>query len=67
MMNALVARGAAIARAAQGRRLERIVDGLRAGGIPAEVTSESVTGLGRQLVRRWLSDPAIRFAGRLGR
>ena len=67
MMNALLARGAAIARAAQGRRLERIVDGLRAAEVQAETTSDSVAGLGRQLVRRWLSDPAIRFAGRLGR
>lgn len=65
MMAALRARAEAIGRAAQRRRLEDIAATIRDSGLAAEVGPDSVRFSGRSLVRQWLSDPLLRFAGRI--
>ena len=66
MMGGLFARVEAIARAAQVRRLEQILAGVRATGLPADIEDDSVVVRGRRFVQRWLGDPALRFLGRTG-
>jgi hypothetical protein len=66
MMRALERRAQTIARRAERRRLAQIAVAIRARGFVAEVASNGVIGRGRNLVRTWLSDPLLRFVGRMG-
>ncbi len=66
MMEKLLARADGIARAAQRKRLEQIAATMRDEGLGAEAGADSVTLRGRRLARRWLGDPLLRFAGRIG-
>jgi hypothetical protein len=65
MMYGLLVGAESIARAAQRRRLQQIAAGLRGRGVTVEVAADSVVIRGRRLVQRWLSDPLLRFAGRM--
>ncbi len=65
MMGRLLARGEAAGRAAQRRRLEEIAGAMREMGLAAEINADSVRFGGRRMVRRWLADPLLRFAGRI--
>jgi hypothetical protein len=64
MMFGLLVRGEAIARAARQRRLQAVAAAVRERGLTVEVTAESVICRGRKLLKRWLEDPVLRFAGR---
>lgn len=65
MMDGLMRRAEAVARAAQGRRLERIAERLRSQGLAAAIAADSVTCRGRIAVQKWLADPLVRFVGRM--
>jgi hypothetical protein len=65
MTYGLLVRAETLARAAQRRRLQQIAAGLRGSGVAVETTADSVVIRGRRLVQRWLSDPLLRFAGRI--
>lgn len=67
MMEILRARAEGIAKAAQAQRLKRIAQSLRERGLSAEIGAETVTLSGRNVARTWISDPIVRFAGRLAR
>jgi hypothetical protein len=67
MMEKFLGRVEAIARAAQAKRLEQIAASMRERGLAVEVGPDSVAARGRRLVSRWLGDPLLRFAGRMGR
>jgi 5-enolpyruvylshikimate-3-phosphate synthase len=64
MMEALLERASDVARAAQRDRLAQIAASLGRQGVAVEVGAEAVAIRGRRLVRRWLADPLLRFAGR---
>jgi hypothetical protein len=64
MKYGLLVRAERIAAAAQRRRLEEIAAAVRARGLFAEAGSSAVVIRGRALVKRWLGDPLLRFAGR---
>lgn len=64
MMRALEARAEALARRAERRKLEEIAGAFRANGLVAEVRANTVVTRGRAVLRTWLSDPLLRFAGR---
>jgi hypothetical protein len=64
MMEGLVVRANAVARAAQSRRLAEIAATLRGRGVNVEVSADSVILQARGLLHKWLTDPLIRFAGR---
>lgn len=65
MMGRLLARAETAARAAQRRRLEEIAGAIREIGVAAEIDADSVRFGGRRMVKRWLADPMLRFAGRI--
>lgn len=67
MMEALLARADTLARAAQRARLEQIARSMGDRGLRIETRIDSIVIRGRGLVRQWLGDPLLRFAGRLGR
>ena len=68
-MRALEERAEALARGAQYRWLEKIAeqwrDALPGARISATATDVAIEAPG--LGRRWLAEPLLRFAGRLGR
>lgn len=66
MMEALLARADALARAAQRRRLEQIASALTGRGFATEIGAESVICRGKMLVQQWIGDPLLRFLGRSG-
>lgn len=68
-MKRLRARAEAVAREKQRLRIERIVAELEAGvpGVAVEATASAVVLSGAALARRWLSDPALRFAGTMSK
>ena len=66
MMQKLMVRAEAIARAAQRRRLEEIAGGLRRQSVQAEVDGDSIVVRAGRLIQRGLGDPQLRFAGRGG-
>jgi len=65
MMPRLIARAETIGRSERRRRLQRIAEGLQSTGMAVEIGSDSVSCRGRGAVRRWLTDPLVRFAGTL--
>lgn len=69
MINRFVERAEAVARKRQRRRIERILSAIedRASGVSAEATASTIVLSGRGLVRRWLSDPSLRFTGTLSK
>lgn len=69
MMKRLQERAQEVARRKQRLRVERLVAALEAkvSGVAVEATNSGVILSGRGLVRRWLSDPALRFAGTLSK
>jgi hypothetical protein len=67
MMEKLLDRADATICAAQRKRLEQIAATMRDRGLAVEVGPDSVTARGRSLASRWLGDPLLRFAGRIGR
>lgn len=64
MMRQLENRARAIARSVQRRRLEDVAHMMEARGFIADVRTDSVASRGRGLVRAWLVDPLLRFAGK---
>lgn len=56
-----------LARSAQRRALERLgrAWGNQSRGVRVRIENDRLSVEGRRMVRRWLSDPALRFAGRL--
>jgi hypothetical protein len=66
MMEKLSDRADAIVRAMQRKRLEQIAATMRERGFAVEIGPDSVAARGRRLVSRWLADPLLRFAGRMG-
>ena len=65
MRQRLLLRAERIAKAAQRRRLEQIASMIDARGAEVDVGTESVTVRGKRFVEQWLSDPLLRFAGRV--
>ena len=68
-MRALQERAEALARAAQRRRVDQIAEQWRE-ALPGASISATATGVAIEapgLGRRWLAEPTLRFAGRLGR
>ena len=63
MMETLMKRADGIAREAQRKRIERIASTLREHGLAAEATTDSLIVRGRSILRKWLGDPLLRFAG----
>lgn len=65
MMEKLVQRGEEIAREAQARELGRVAEQLRTlfGGASVDVEDAQVIASGKGMMRRWLSDPRLRFLG----
>jgi hypothetical protein len=63
MMEQLVARAEALARARQRAKVQVVADKLRSllGEIAVEVEEARVLVRGRGIVRRWLIDPSLRF------
>jgi len=63
MMSQLLKRGEELARAAQRERTKRIASRLKqlVGGIAIEVEEARVLVSGRGLLKRWLTDPQLRF------
>jgi hypothetical protein len=63
MMEALMARGEAIARDAQQRKIADVAQQLRTmfGGVPVQTDDAQVVVRGRGLLKRWLTDPSFRF------
>jgi hypothetical protein len=64
-MEKLPARAETLVRAAQRERLERIAGALRARRLLAVIEGDRVASNGRRLIQQWLSDPLLRFLGRL--
>lgn len=67
MTEGLMRKVARIAEARAGSRREEVAAAMRASGIEARVEGEAVRLTGWGLLRRWLSDLALREAGRAGR
>ena len=67
-MKRLEARVAQLARAEQRRRLDRMAERLQEMfGSDRVVQSDSEVAIsGRGVIRRWLTEPALRFIGRSG-
>ena len=67
-MRALQARAEALAQAAQQRRVEKVAEQWRAAlpGASVSAGGAEVTIEARGLARRWLAEPLLRFAGRIG-
>lgn len=65
-MGKLVSRGETLARAAQVRRIQGICDRLKevVRGVAIGTDEARVIVSGRGLLKRWLSDPALRFLSR---
>jgi hypothetical protein len=63
MMSNLLARGEALAREAQRRKVQHVARQLSAmlGGGAIQVEEARVLVRGRGLIRRWLIDPSLRF------
>lgn len=66
-MKQLLKRGEQLARDMERRRLEQIAAGIRDLGVSVASEGSTLVLTGRKLIRRWLSDPALRFVGRLDR
>lgn len=68
-MRAVEARGAMAARAAERRMVDAIEARLRdeLNGVAVTSDGASVTLTGKGLLARWLVDPALRFASRIGK
>lgn len=66
MMERLMVRAQALGANAQRRRLEQIASSFRGRGFAAEVVTDSVICRGRNLLKQWVGDPLLRFAGRIG-
>lgn len=68
-MKNLQARAEQIAEAMERRRTDRLVEALKAQAPRASIEVEQgrIAIGGRNLLRRWLSDPALRFVAELGR
>jgi hypothetical protein len=64
-MEKLPARAEALVQGAQRERLERIAGGLSSRGFFAVIDGDRVTSRGRELIQHWLSDPLLRFLGRV--
>jgi hypothetical protein len=68
MMENLLARAEAIAQAAQASRITAIANAAEEiGGVAVLATATGVVLRGRQLLERWLVDPALRFLGSIPR
>jgi len=63
MMERMVARGAEIARRAEARQVERVADQMRAllGDAAVSTFETRVMVHGRDILLRWLTEPALRF------
>ena len=63
MMEKLLARGEAIARDAQQRKIAGVAQQLRSmlGGAAVQVEGAEVLVRGRGIMKRWLTDPSFRF------
>jgi hypothetical protein len=66
MMERLIARGEAIARAGQQRQIAAAASQLRGlfGAAAVDVEDSRIVVRGRRLIARWLIDPVLRFFGR---
>lgn len=64
MMDGIMIRASAVARAAQASRLQQIAATMRNEGVAVEAGVDSVIVRGRGLVQKWLADPLLRFAAR---
>ena len=65
MSGAMVQRVAALAQARAARRRQAVAEAMLAAGVEqAQVEGERVRITGRGLMRRWMSDLALREAGR---
>ena len=69
MMAGLVTRGARLAARRQQQRVDRIARELRAmfGDAAVEVEEARLLVRGKELIKRWLIDPHLRFLGGLSR
>ena len=67
MMEKLIERADAAGRGAQRRLIEQIAAQVRQAGLTAVAGTESIVCSGRGVARRWLADPLLRFAARIGR
>lgn len=67
MMETLMARGETAAQRARAGRIEAIAQAVAAQvpGVHTDTSTEEIVLTGRGLLRRWLTDPALRFIGRL--
>ena len=65
MMERLLARAEEIAQAAQAKRIEAIANTAKQelSGLSIRRTATGVVIQGKQLLERWLLDPALRFLG----
>lgn len=68
-MDRLIARAQELVRKQQRRRIEGITAALatQLSGAEIEVTAGGISVAGKALLRRWLSDPALRFVRTLTR
>lgn len=67
MTYGLLVKAERIAEAAKSRRLQDILIAAEEKGLFAEAGPDSVTISGRRVVKTWIGDPLLRFAGRIGR
>ena len=63
MMEKLLARGEAIARDAQQRKIADVAQQLRLmfGSAAVQIEDSQVVVSGRRIMKRWLTDPSFRF------
>jgi hypothetical protein len=65
MMEKLAARGEQLALRAQEQQVQRVALQLRSlfGSVAVDVQEAQVVVRGRDVIRRWLIDPSLRFLG----
>lgn len=65
MTYGLLVQAERIAQKATRRRLHEIASAAETMGLVAETAEDSVTVKGRRIMKRWIADPLLRFAGRI--
>lgn len=65
MMEKLLARGGKLAAAAQQRKIGEVAQQLRTmfGSTAVSVEESQVLVRGKRMIKRWLTDPSLRFLG----